>query len=243
MISDFNCKIFDIDKLSTISSFIDTECLEREKIKSDLKIMDSCSIHRLVCQISHNENSSVRQTKNKICLFKKYINQSIPKEFKNKFDIYAYPKIQLSLSSSYINRFSSLCFGADNYIFLELPIFPSSFEMIDSSINKILYNCKALPIFTDFQIYNDIYSPDLIRRLINIKGAAFQIMLSRTLRDEDIDIIRKVYLTENIVLFGISADHNHLNKSIIIQNICSLQKKLGDNTYMDILIKAHNFLR
>ncbi len=236
MICDFDCKIFNINRFDLSLDKDDTTYL-RERFQGDLEILDRCSIHRLVCFVRHNEERSVQNTLKRAEYFDYFIKGSICSDVFKRFRLRVYPKIFLSKDSPYIKNISRLAVGDSKRIFIDLPLLPQP-EYLDETLNKILYNCHLIPVFTNFQNYNFIYSENCIDKLIRIQNASFQFSLSEINRPDNLDLVKRIMNIGNAVLLGTGADHDMLNEKDIIKNLTLLKKKLSLEIYRDILINS-----
>ena len=243
MLSDFNCKIFNTDRLSLLDPSIDRN-LFFERINSDLESLDSFGIHRLFCQVPHNELLCLSQTFSKINTLEKFIKISINRSVRRKFTINVVPSIHLSPNAPFISNISSLTALDSNYIFIDLPISVMYPEYLDSAINKILYNCKLLPVFNEFQDFACIHhGTAALERMIKIKGAAFQFSLNSKNFANYIDIIKQIHDNGNYALLSTSCEHDLFNKTRISGNLNLLRESLPSRVYLNIMLRAHSFLR
>ena len=243
MLSDFNCKIFNIDRFSLLTDEQDPE-LFSEKINSDMLLLDHLGFHRLFCQISHNENSPLSQTFLKADKLEHLIKLSVSRSIRRKFIINIVPSIHLSMDAPFIRNLSSLTALNSNYIFIDLPISVVYPEFLDGAINKILYNCKLRPIFNEFQDFASVYR-DLpsVERIMKIKDSAFLFSLSSDSITKSIDVIKQIYNNGNTVLLCTASEHDTFNLSQISKNLKALKERLPRRIYLDIMLKAHSFLR
>ena len=199
MICDFDCKIFNVNRFDlTVDNLTASHWSER--FLNDLEILDRCSIHRIACTVRHNEDQSTKNTLVRVNDFNKFIKQSIGVEAFNKFKIQVYPRLFLSEDSPYIKNISKLTIGNTNRIFLELPLFHDP-AYLDESINKILYNCRLVPIFTDFQNYNLIYPTETIDKLIRIRDASFIFSIFKANQSQNIDLIKRIIKNGNKTIY------------------------------------------
>ena len=240
MLSDYNCKILNIDRYKLYLG--DDSLLKNEftKMVEDINILGSLGFHKLVCQIPYNTSVSPSYAKKHVASLKRRILKESTHRLSAKFNISVVATVYLSEDAPYVKGLDSLTLPKTNYIFLELP-FSDSSGYIPSSINKILYSCKLLPIFTNFHICNALYDPDEIKKLINIKGAAFQFDLKHSLLPENINAIKQILKNGNTVLTGTSCDHSNLNKIEIGNNIKILKKMLGEEYYITLILRARSF--
>jgi hypothetical protein len=244
MKTDFNCKLFDINVFNRLSESFDSDCnIFSEQINDDLMILDKLGFHRLICIVNHSEFDSVALTLSKIKSLEQFIKKSISLSNRRKFKIFVYPKLVLGADVPYIMDLCKLALNRSKYIFLELPAYTTKISDLDEALNKILYNCKLVPVFSNFQVCNNLYPDDFINRLIKIKGAAFEFSLRNENFERNIATIRKIYNTGNLVLFSTNCDHKNLNQKVVSDNLNKLKKELDEQIYLDIIIKSHVFLR
>lgn len=244
MLSDFNCKIFNYDHIKLLNTTDNFSDVIAEKIKSDLSVLDLLGIHRLICQVTCDENKPVSLTLEKIKNLESFIKASIPGSLRRKFNVSVYPSVALSENTPYVQKLSELTVKGTNYIFAELPISIVYPDYLDATINKILYNCKLRPIFTEFDIFATIHkSTDYIEKMINIKGAAFVFSLNNKNFQNNIDLIKAIYAKGNKVLFSTNSEHDVFNAKRIADNVAFLKEKLQKGAYLDIMLQAHSFLR
>ena len=243
MISDFNCKIFNTDRLNLLDPSVDVE-LAAERINSDLEILDSLGIHRLFCQVPYNEDLTLNKTFSKMTALEKFIRSSVNRSIRKKFTISVVPSIHLSENAPFITDIDSLTVVNTNYMFVDLPISVVYPDYLDGTINKILYNCKLLPIFNDFHNFSYIHqnTPEL-ERIMKIKGAAFGFSLSSKCFTKSIETIKQIYGNGNFVLLSTSCEHDSFNISRISKNLAILRERLPSRIYLDIILKSHAFLR
>ena len=76
MLSDFNCKIFNTDRLSLLDPDYDS-VIHTEQINSDLSLLDSLGIHRLFCQVPHIEDLPLNKTLSKMADLQSFIKLSL----------------------------------------------------------------------------------------------------------------------------------------------------------------------
>ena len=243
MLSDFNCKIFNTDRLS----LLDPDCdltIHTAQINSDLSILDSFGIHRLFCQVSHIEDIPLNKTLSKITALESSIKLSVNPSMRRRFVINVVPSIHLSENAPFIRNISSLTVENSNYIFIDLPISLIYPDFIDGAINKILYNCKLRPIFNNFQDFASVYRDTAaLERLINIKSAAFVFSLNSNSFQKSVDLIKRIYDVGNIALLSTSCERDSFNKARISKNLEFLKERLPSSVYLDIMLRSHSFLR
>ena len=241
MLSDYNCKILNINRYKLHLG--DDSLLKNEfqKMIDDINLLGSLGFHKLVCQIRYSNSVSTSIAKQSILSLKRRIRKEVAHRLSGKFNISVVPTVCLSVDTPYIKNIKALTVPRTNYIFLELPL-PDMPEYLPGVINKILYIQKLVPVFTEFHVYTSLYKPDEINKLINIKGAAFQLGLRHSVLPENIKIIKQILRAGNTVLIGTSCDHSSLNKSEIAKNIKLLKKSLGEDHYMTLVLRARAFV-
>ena len=244
MLSDFNCKIFNPDRLRFLNTFDYPLDSVITKINSDMITLDYMGFHRLICQVLHDENLPINRTFNKIDNLERFIKQSTGRAARRKFNVTVLPAVHLSANAPYIPNISALTACGTNYIIAELPISVTYPEYLDSTINKILYNCRLHPIFTEFETFATIHSgTEYVEKMINIKNSAFVFCLNSNNFASNVGLIRRIYGNGNTVLFATGCEHDVFNIKRINQNITLLKERLPESTYLDIMLKAHRFLR
>lgn len=240
MLSDYNCRILNIDRYKLHLG--DDSILKNEfqKMIDDINILGSLGFHKLVCQVKYNFFSSASDTNKSITSLKHLIKKETAHRLLGKFNISVVPTVYLAEDTPYIKDLKALTVPKTNYIFIELP-FSDTSEYVPQAINKILYSLKLIPVFTDFHIYNSTYDYDEINRLINIKGAAFQFDLSHSVLPQCIKTIKQILKNGNTVLIGTSCDHSSFNKAEIDKKTKNLKKLLGNDYYMTLVLRARSF--
>ncbi len=240
MLSDYNCRILNIDRYKLHLGDNDVLKNEFQKIIDDINILGSLGFHKLVCQVKYNVLNSSLNTKKSVTSLKRLIKKETSHHLVGKFNISVVPTVYLAEDTPYIKDLKALTVTKSNYIFIELPFSVPS-EYVPQAINKILYSLKLLPVFTNFHVYNSTYDMGEINRLIGIKGAAFQFDLSRAVLPQCIKTIKQILRNGNTVLIGTSCDHSNLNKYEIDKNLKALKKLLGDDYYMTLVLRARSF--
>ena len=244
MLSDFNCKIFNTDRLSFLNTSDYPLDYAVAKINSDLNTLDSLGFHRLICQVIHDENIPINRTLDKIDNLERFIRQSIGRSNRRKFNINVLPVIYLSENAPYINNLSALTAFGTNYIITELPISVTYPDYLDTTINKILYNCKLRPVFTEFETFSNIHNgTEYIEKMINIKNSAFVFSLSSNNFLGSIRLMRHIYDNGNTVLLSTGCEHDLFDMKRIKKNLLVLKEKLSEDVYLSIMLNAHRFLR
>ena len=243
MLSDFNCKIFNPDRIKLLDSAGYSSDAIREKINSDMAVLDSLGFHRLVCQVVYDENKSVALTLEKIRSVEDFIKDSVALSLRRKFNISVVPALALSENTPYVKNISALTIKNTNYILAELPISIVYPDYLDSTINKILYNCRLCPIFTKFDIFASIHrNTDHIERMTNIKDAAFQFSLNKKNFQNSIALMNYIHYKGGRVLLATDSEHDLFNAKRISENLTLLKEKLPRSVYLDIILSAHGFL-
>ena len=241
MLSDYNCKILNIDRYKLHLG--DEAVLKNEfqNMINDINTLGALGFHKLVCQIKYNDAVSPSSAKKDILSLSRRIHKELSHRLSGKFNISIVPSVYLSENIPYVKDIDHLTVSKTNYIFLELP-FPEMPDYIPGAINKILYANKLLPVFTDFHIYNALYDVSEINKLINIKGAAFQFGLKHATLPENIKTIKQLLKNGNTVLIGTSCSHSNFNKLEIDQKLKQLKRLLGDDYYMTLVLRARTFI-
>ena len=242
MLSDYRCRVFDVNKFNFCKSDPEILKVELARITDDIALLATCGYHKFICHLNHNQDNSVTYTRKNINSLKKLFSLMIPKTC-GKINLKFYPSLYISPDAPYIKNIELLAVRNTNYIFLELPLINEP-EYLPGAVNKILYNCKLLPIFLDFQIANLIYASneDEVERLINIKGAAYQFGLKSIVYKENIMLIKEIMDNGNTVLLGTDFDHSMLNKENILYYLEHLKRALPDGYYQRIIIDSHKFI-
>ena len=240
MLSDYDCRVLDVDRyklhLGNDSLLND----EFQKIANDVTDLGSLGFHKLVCQVKCSSAFPVSNIKKSISAAKRTITKEISHRLSGKFSLSFIPVLYLSKDVPYIKDLKALSVSKSNYIFIELP-FSFSSEHVPMAINKILYSQKLIPVFANFHAYTSTYDSEEINRFIGIKNAAFQFSLSHAILPQNVKIIKKILKSDNTVLLGTACDHSDLNKLQIAKNIKALQGLLGEEDYIKLILKARAF--
>ena len=241
MLSDHNCRIFDINRFDYLNHDSDEILtLELEKAKADIALMATRGFHNFFCPIRHNQDISVSYTKANIKRLETFARKFSPRGF-GKITITPVPKIYLSPEAPYIKNLSSLTIKKSNYIYVELPL-DFNPDHVPSTLNKLLFTCRLIPIFTEFQLYAMLYDPDEIRKMLRIKGAAFQFNVKTAHDPKNIRLIKRILNEGNTVLLGTNCNHDSLNINEISQGIDRFKREITEKTYREIIINAKKFL-
>lgn len=241
MLSDYNCRIFDISKFDILSSRdSDVFSIELEKAKNDILLLTKNGFHTFYCPIRYNDNFSVAHTKRSLTKLKKLYLNALPRGC-GKISINFVPKLYLSKDAPYVKSISSLAIKNTNFVFVELPLTVNP-EYIPEALNKLLYSCKLSLIFTEFQSYLPLYDPLEIEKMLRIKNSAFQFNIKNSFEPQNIKIIKKILKNNNTVLLGTGCTHDYLNIKEIKTGIEKLKKAIGEKTFLEIILKAKRFL-
>lgn len=235
MLCDYNCRILDLDRCKL--HLYDEALLkdEFEKTIADINALGSLGFHRLVCPVKcDNSKSSISSLNN---IFQK----EIIKNLNGKFSLSLIPLIYLSEDLPHTKNIHNFTVPRSNYIFLELP-FSSMPEHVPIALNKILYSCRLLPVFSEFHVCTATYDSKDVEKLINIKGAAFQFSIKHANLPTNINLIKRILKIGSTVLLGSSCDHDNLNISEIEKNMKSLKRNLGEDLYVTLIMRAHSFI-
>ena len=241
MLCDYNCKILDLDRCKLHLGDKSLLKNEFEKVIFDINALGSLGFHRLICPIKQDELNSIPQIKNNLIPLKNVFQKEITKHLNGNFSLSFVPLIYLSKDAPYIKNIQKLTALKSNYIFLELP-FSHMPDYVPPAINKILYECKLFPVFSEFHICVATYNAEDIKKLTNIKGAAFQFGIKHINLPRNINLIKHILKNGNVILLGSSCDHDNLNISEIEKNIKALKRNLGDALYITLVMRARSFL-
>ena len=240
MLSDYDCRLLDIDRYKLHLGDEATLKNEFQKLIDDINDLGSLGFHKLVCQIKHDSSFPASVTKKHIRKIQRLITKETALRLSGKFKLSFVPVIYFSENVPYSKDLKVLSVPNSNYIFLELPLSYMP-EYVPHALNRLLYSQKLLPVFANFHIYCATYKPDEIDKFISIKNSAFQFDLSCAVLPQNIKLIKQILKSGNTVLIGTSRDHSSLNKSEIDKNIKLLKKSLGDSYYMTLVLRAHAF--
>ncbi len=237
MFIDFNCRIFENDKLKSVFAFAPE--LRILQIESDLEILNRYSINDLVCNFRFDYSQTNCYAFDQIKKYRQLIKDYMPQSYKRAFETIVLPSFSLTSDTPYISDLNKLC--ANGYILLELPLFPNC-EMIDSSLNKILYNCKLLPVFLNFDKCLAMYEESMLDKLSSIKGAGFVFEFASAVDKNILKRIKFISDKNNYVLFSTNSLHNELNERKISDGIRSLQNYLPLPQYQAIIMNARKLI-
>ena len=243
MYTDFNCKILTTDnkRFSPDDSLISlTDC---DTSLDDIKLLGSLGFHRLVAQLHFNQDKDIlRYVKIKARSIEQNLKKLTSRKLSGKFSFHAVIVTYLTEDTPFLEDIDSLILKDTNYIFLELPWghFPDKLHI---TINKLLYTKNLLPVFTNFHVYASVYDQTTVQKLINIKGAAFQFPLNFNILSLNIDHIKTIVKNGGIILLGSSSDHFNLNANEIAKCLEWLQKRLGENNFTSMILRARALLK
>lgn len=243
MLSDFNCQILDTQKFKPLFNSAG-DCIDQnESLIKDIELLGSLGFHRLICQVPYDPNSDVLYyTFRKIRFIEKHLKQITSRKISGRFQVSAFPVTYLNKDTPYLRDLNKILVPNTNYLFLELPWghFPDSLAV---SINKLLYEKKLLPIFSNFHIYLAIYNAQAISKLINIRYAGFQFPLNAEVLSKHLLIIKHIIGNGGVILLGTSCDHFTLNEYEIRKSLDFLQKRLSKNEYSALILRARALLK
>ena len=240
MLSDYNCRILDIDRYKLYLGDPSLLAAERKRIKDDIAVLGNLGFHKLICQVRHDTNVSVDHTKKVSSSLKRFLKEFVFNKGLSKFKLSIVHVLYLSEDAPYIKNIRELAVSKTNYIFIELPLIEQ--DHVPLAINKILYQCKLIPIFTEFHTCTALYDLTEVNKLINIKNAAFQFSLKSAVLPNNISHIKRILRNGNTVLIGSSCDHSNFNKVELKKNLTMLQKLLGNDYYMTLVMRARSFI-
>ena len=141
---------------------------------------------------------------------------------------------EFSMSQDSIRRLSV---KGSNYIFVELPIIYDS-RWIEQEIHSMLYKRKLKPIFNSFQRVIMNYPPEVVTRLTNISGAAFQLDMNCVYDRKMLNFIRISLKRGKIILIGTHKFDVSLSHGFDI-----LSEFLGKDLFEFMNEQADNFLK
>ena len=243
MNTDFNCWLLDVDKFRSLESHDDYQDVFSRRVVQDIELLSGLGIKRLVSFVDYDEKYPVSATVDLIKKRKQIINQTIPIKARRGIKIDLYPRVRLSELSPYIRGIHRLAPQGTNYLFLACPSVGVDFLELDEALNKILYSCRLIPVFTEFDACVTLYDQAFIDKLLNIKGAVFQFSLSNELTAKTARLIKKIINNDNVVIFGTCCQHYDLNSNTINGNISKLKNELGESDYLKMMLQLYRFLR
>lgn len=242
MLSDFNCKILDIDRYKFYLGDESTLSIEAQKLINDINILGSCGFHKLILQIKADPFLPPYAYKNSALKIIQRVNKETFHKLSGKFSIYTVPVLYLTEETPFAKDLEKFTAFKSNYIFFELPHADLISDQLFISINHLLYKRNILPVFAEIQKYLDTYSAIDINRIINIKGAAFQFSLDFNALSKNINTIKHILNNDGLILLGSSCQHAYLNKDEINKCLKYLRQQLGNDEYMKLIIKPRSLL-
>jgi len=242
MLSDYNCRIFDISRFNFLNTETDDMLsVELEKAKDDIVSLTRCGFHRFVCHVRHNQDISTAYTKANIKRLHEIAQKTLPRDC-GKISLNFVPKLYFSPDAPYIKNIHALAIKNTNRIFVELPLDANPCH-VPETLTRLLYHCNLVPVFTEFQLYAMLYDPKEIEKMLRIKGAAFQFNIKNICERQNLKLIKKILKEENTVLLGTNCSHEHLNVNEIAACIQKFKRAITDTVYRDIVINAGRFLK
>lgn len=239
MLSDFNCKILDIDKYKFYLGDESVLLIEAQKLINDINILGSCGFHKLTLPIKTDPLSPFYIYKKSSSKIIQYVKSQTAHKLLGKFSIYTVPVLNLTEETPFLENLEKFTAYKSNYIFFELSDKNEFSNQFFVSLNHLLYKQNILPVFVNIQKHLGTTINDDINRIINIKGAAFIFDLNINFFSRDICTIKHILRNGGIVLLGSSCEHSQLNKSQIEKCINLLKKQLGDDGYRnDFIIRS-----
>ena len=98
-----------------------------------------------------------------------------------------------------------LLFSKENLLCLRLPV--SSYEdWMDLEINRLLYKRKLRLCFTSFELALILYPPEVIEKLMRIRGAVFQVNFRALAEERVCEVVQKLIKQNTHVLLGSGID-------------------------------------
>ena len=237
MLSDYNCRIFELNKYDSIFNNYKTLESELMQITSDIRTLGICGFHRLVYLINHRPNDSVAQTISSVNMMHKKF-ASIIKGGSTKISFR--PSIFISDSTLDITNIKALTIPRTDYIFVKSPI-PEMPDYYPEIINKLLYSLDLIPVFCDFHSCNVLYPSNELEKLFRIPKAAFQFDIGSINLSQNISAVKRILKNGNTVLLGTGCEHSNINKTPILKNLDKLRKSLDEEEYMTLVIRSHKF--
>lgn len=121
------------------------------------------------------------------------------------FHIQYHPIVMLAQNLHLTEGLKKLLIKQGNYLALHLPISDYA-DWIDFEINRLLYKRKFKLWFTSFEQCVLLYPPEIIEKLIQIKGAVFQFAFKSLTNPKVIRVIRALVKANRTVLLGTAVD-------------------------------------
>ena len=117
MLSDYNCKILNINRYKFHLG--DDSLLKNEfqKMIDDINLLGSLGFHKLVCQVRYNDSMPTSSAKQSILFLKRRIRKEVAHRLSGKFNISLVPTVCLSAETPYIKNIKALTVPKTNYIF------------------------------------------------------------------------------------------------------------------------------
>ena len=136
MLSDYNCKILNIDRYKLHLG--DEAVLKNEfqNMINDINTLGALGFHKLVCQIKYNDAVSPSSAKKDILSLSRRIHKELSHRLSGKFNISIVPSVYLSENIPYVKDIDHLTVSKTNYIFLELPFPEMPDYILHSGSNK-----------------------------------------------------------------------------------------------------------
>ena len=242
MLSDFNCKILDIDRYKFYLGDETILSIEAQKLVDDINLLGSCGFHKLIHQIKTDPTSPYYVYKNAAAEIIRRVKKESVNKLSGKYSFYTVPVLCLNEDTPFIKGLESFTALNDNYIFFELPPADDLTDQLFVSLNYLLYQRRIIPAFTNIQAYLNTYSVSDINRIINIKGAAFQFSLDYISISQHINTIKYILNNGGLILLGSSSEHSTLNITEINKSLMHLKKHLGNNEYMNLIFRSRSLI-
>ena len=121
------------------------------------------------------------------------------------FHVRFQPIVMLAQNLYLTEGLDKLLIKHGGYLPLHLPIADYD-DWIDYELNRLLYKCKFNLWFSSFEQCVLLYPPDIIEKLIHIKGAIYQFAFKSLTNPKVIRVIKMLVKANKTVLLGTAVD-------------------------------------
>lgn len=135
-----------------------------------------------------------------------------------------------------------LAFGIARCMICSLP-FPIYNDEIFKDINKLVYRIGIIPIFAEFNRYLLFYPEDIIRKLLNVPGAAFQFNVRSLDYKDTVKFVMSLISSGKHVLFGTGARRAGRYEADTGDHFRLLRRSLGEADFNLLMLGALKFCR
>lgn len=135
-----------------------------------------------------------------------------------------------------------LAFGIPRCMICSLP-FPIYNDEIFKDINKLVYRIGIIPIFAEFNRYLLFYPEDIIRKLLNVPGAAFQFNVRSLDYKDTVKFVMSLISSGKHVLFGTGARRAGRYEADTGDHFRLLRRSLGEADFNLLMLGALKFCR